>query len=52
MMGEELDGYFDTFYVKEEKTFLSKKSKRFCVREVFKKNSISSKFFEWHLNRS
>ena len=43
MTDEELDRWlfsFDTFYIKKEKSLPSKKSKRFWVREIFKKTAM------------
>ena len=39
MTDEELDGYLVLilFYVQKEKSLPSKKSTRFCVREIFKR---------------
>ena len=58
MTDKELDGYLVLirFMLKKKKSFPSKKSERFWVREIFKKkavsgllgSSISSKFFGRH----
>ena len=42
MMSEELDGYLVLifFMLKNKKTLPSKKSKRFWVREIFKKRAV------------